>query len=112
MDKDFTMMPLFQFPKSGAFRTDRVANVEGQLNNYRAFSDEFQWKDVDGDGKIVIGAEQWPGCLNPTTECANSSWYQWTTANLVLPGVWDTTNDAGYALTDLVTTEPKVELAG
>ncbi len=112
MDKDFSMVPLFQFPKSGAYRIDRVADVEGQLNNYRAFSDEYKWKDVDGDGKIVLGAEQWPGCLNPYTECANSSWLVWTTTNLVLPGVWDTTNDGLYELTDLVTTEPKVELAG
>jgi peptide/nickel transport system substrate-binding protein len=112
MDKDYIMIPTFQFPKSGAYRTDKVGKVEGQLNNYRAFNDEWQWTDLDGDGKVIIGAEQWPGCLNPTTECANSSWYQWTTANMVLPGVWDTTNDAGYALTDLVTGEPKVEIGG
>jgi peptide/nickel transport system substrate-binding protein len=108
MDKDYIFVPLFQFPKSGAYRTDKVDNVSGELNNYRAFSDTYQWKDVDGDGKIVIGAEQWPTCLNPITECANSSWYVWTVAFPVLPGIWDTTNDAGYKITDLVTAEPKV----
>jgi hypothetical protein len=52
--------------------------VGGETANYRAFSNFSQWEDTDGDGQIVIGAEQWPGCLNPITECANSSWYVWT----------------------------------
>jgi hypothetical protein len=104
------MIPLFQFPKSGAYRTDRVGDVEGELNNYRAFNDTYKWKDLDGDGTVVIGAEQWPGCLNPITECANSSWYQWTVGWVVLPGIWDTTNDAEYVTTDLVVGEPTVEV--
>jgi len=108
MDTDNIMIPLFQFPKSGAYRTDQVGNVEGELNNYRAFNDFYQWEDVNGDGQIVIGAEQWPGCLNPVTECSNSSWYVWTIGNVLLPGVWDTTNDAKYELTDLVSGEPEV----
>jgi peptide/nickel transport system substrate-binding protein len=108
MDKDYVLIPTFQFPKSGAYRTDKVGDVEGQLNNFRAFSDVAKWKDVDGDGQITIGAEQWPDCLNPVTECANSSWYTWLAQNPVLPGVWDTTNDAGYVITNLVTAEPKI----
>ena len=112
MDKDYILIPLFQFPKSGAYRTDKTADVDGQLNNYRAFSDTYKWKDLDGDGKVVIGAEQWPSCLNPITECANSSWYVWTVSFPVLPGVYDTTNDADYVLTDLMASEPKVEVTG
>ena len=110
MSNDYIMLPLFQFPKSGAYRTDRVGNVEGQLNNYAAFNDTWQWKDLDGDGKIVIGAEQWPGCLNPVTECANSSWYVWTVAFVLMPGVYLTTNDGDYAVTELVTAEPVVDI--
>ena len=72
------MLPLFQFPKSGFYRTDKVGGpVEAELNNYRAFKNLAEWEDVDGDGQIIIGAEQYPGCLNPVTECANSSWYVW-----------------------------------
>jgi len=112
MDKDYILIPTFQFPKSGAYRTDKVDNVEGQLANYRAFSDTAIWKDVDGDGKIVIGAEQWPSCLNPVTECANSSWYVWTVAFPVLPNVFDTTNDGLYKTTNLVTGDPVVKVAG
>ena len=109
MDKDYILIPLFQFPKSGAYRTDRVDNLEGELNNYAAFNDTYQWKDLDGDGQIVIGAEQWPGCLNPVTECANSSWYVWTVANVLMPGVYRTTNDGKYVVTELLKSEPKVE---
>ena len=110
MDKDYIMLPLFQFPKSAAYRTDLVSNVEGQLNNFAAFNDEYKWKDSNGDGQIVIGAEQWPDCLNPTTECANSSWYVWTIGNMLTPGVYRTTNDAKYELTELMDGTPKVTI--
>ena len=59
---------------------------------------------------IVIGAEQWPDCLNPITACANSSWYVWTTAFKVLPSVWATTAKGTYEATQLVTGEPTVAL--
>ena len=93
MDKDYIFIPLLQFPKSGAYRIDRTDKVDGNLNNYQAFNDIQTWKDLDGDGKIVLGAEQWPTCLNPVTECANSSWYVWMVAFKVLPNAYDTTND-------------------
>lgn len=109
MDKDFALVPLWQFPKSGAYRTDLVGDVEGQLNNFAAFNDTYKWKDLNGDGKIVIGAEQWPECLNPITECANSSWYAWTVGNLLSPGAFRTTNDGKYEVTELLKSEPKVE---
>ena len=111
MAKDWVLLPTFQFPKSGIYRTDKVGGpVEGDLNNYQAFINFNQWTDVDGDGQIVIGAEQWPGCLNPITECANSSWYVWTIAFPTGMGVYDTTNDADYKLTPMMASEPVVEI--
>ena len=105
------MLPLFQFPKSAAYRTDKVGGtVEDELLNYAAFNNWGSWDDVDGDGTLVIGAEQWPECLNPITECANSSWYQWTVGFVLAPGVWDTTNDFTFETTALVTEEPTVEI--
>ena len=109
-EEDF-MLPLLQFPKSGFYRSDRVGGpVEDQLNNYRAFHNLSEWEDVDGDGQIIVGAEQYPGCLNPLTECANSSWYVWAAENQTLPGIWRTTNDALYELTNLVAGEPVIEV--
>jgi peptide/nickel transport system substrate-binding protein len=111
MREDWVLLPTFQFPKSGLYRTDKVGGpVEGDLNNYSAFLNINEWTDVDGDGQIVIGAEQWPGCLNPITECANSSWYVWTVAFPLLMGVYDTTNEGEYELTPLMASEPVVEV--
>ena len=111
MAGDYVMLPLLQFPKSGFWRTDKLAGpVNGELSNYRAFNNFHKWEDVDGDGQIIIGAEQWPECLNVVTECANSSWMVWTTIFPVLPSVWDTTNDGEFLISNLVTSEPVVEI--
>ena len=111
MREDWVMLPTFQFPKSGLWRTDKVGGPVGDdLNNYEAFINFNEWTDVDGDGQIVIGAEQWPGCLNPITECANSSWYVWTVAFPTGMGVYDTTNDGEYELTPMMASEPVVEI--
>ena len=109
---DHVMLPLYQFPNIAAWRTDRIEGpVDADAGNYRAFSNNmFDWEPV-GDSEIIIGAEQWPECLNPITECANSSWYVWTTAFQVLPGAFDTTADGEYVITDLLTEEPVVETA-
>lgn len=113
MAGDYVMLPLFQFPKAGFWRTDKVGGpVDGQLKNFTAFINFNEWEDLDGDGQIVIGAEQWPECLNPVTECANSSWMVWTTVFPILPGVWTTTNEGTYETTNLVTAEPEVVVNG
>ena len=108
---DAVMLSLYQFPNIAAWRTDQVGGpVDADAANYQAFQNINQWEDTNGDGQIVIGAEQWPECLNPITECANSSWYVWTTAFKVLPSVWATTAKGTYEATQLVTGEPTVEL--
>lgn len=110
---DHVMLPLYQFPNIAAWRTDRLEGpIDTDAGNYRAFSNNmFDWEPI-GDTEIIIGAEQWPECLNPVTECANSSWYVWTTAFQVLPSAFDTTAEGDYVITDLLTEEPVVELAG
>jgi peptide/nickel transport system substrate-binding protein len=111
MAADSVMLPLFQFPKAGFWRTDQVGGpVGGELRNYTSFINNHLWTDLNGDGKVVLGAEQWPACLNPVTECANSSWMVWTTINQVMPGAFATTNDGAYVITNLLTGEPKVTI--
>ncbi len=108
---DAVMLPLYQFPNIAAWRTDQVGGpVDADAANYQAWQNINQWEDTNGDGQIVIGAEQWPECLNPITECANSSWYVWSTAFKVLPSVWATTAKGTYEATQLVTGEPTVAL--
>ncbi len=108
---DAVMLPLYQFPNIAAWRTDQVGGpVDKDAANYQAFQNINEWTDSNGDGQIVVGAEQWPECLNPITECANSSWYEWTTGFKVLPTVWATTSQGTYEATQLVTGEPDIAL--
>jgi peptide/nickel transport system substrate-binding protein len=108
---DGVMLPLYQFPNIAAWRTDQVGGpVDQDAANYMGFQNINQWEDTNGDGQIVIGAEQWPDCLNPITGCANSSWYVWTTAFKVLPSTFNTTAKGTYEPSQLVTGDPEISL--
>ena len=104
------LLPLYQFPNIAAWRTDKLGGpVDQYAGNYMsAFKNLNKW-EPQGGTEITIGAEQWPDCLNPVTECASSSWMVWTAQFPLLPAVWDTTAD-GYAITPVVSEEPTVEL--
>ena len=110
MADDHAMLPTLQFPNIGARRTDRVDNAYAELNNYRGINDWYQWTDVDGDGQIVVGAEQFPAadCPNPITECANSTWYAWLVGFPIFPGMYTTTNDQRYVPSEYLTGEAVV----
>jgi peptide/nickel transport system substrate-binding protein len=109
MADDAVMLPIVQFPTVGAYRTDTLAGpVEDHLHDLVPFSNFGQWEDRDHDGRLLIGAEQWPSCLNPITECVGW-WYLMIFAHPVLPGVWNPTNDGGE-ITPLVTGEPVVDV--
>ncbi len=108
---DHVLLPLFTFPKTSVWRTDKVGGpVPDETKNFRGFNNFPLWTDTDNDGQVVIGAEQWPSCLNPITECANSSWAVWTAAFPLFPAVWDTTADGKFAITDLVASEPVLKI--
>lgn len=94
MPAEYAILPLLQFPNVGAWRTDRVAGVDSNLANYWAFQDWWNFEDLDGDGTVVIGAEQYvtPDCTNPVTECSASSWFQWTAGFPNFPAPYITTN--------------------
>ncbi len=108
---DSVMLPLFQFPNIAAWRTDKLSGpIDEFAGNFRSsFNNLNKWEPVGGD-EIVVGAEQWPDCINPYTECSNSSWSFWTTTVPILPTIWTTTAD-GFAPTAVVTEEPTVEVA-
>lgn len=108
--KDAVLLPLFQFPNIAAWRTDKLDGpIDADAANYQAFQNIWAWKPKSGD-TITIGAEQWPDCLNPITECANSSWYEWLIGFKLLPNVWDTTGKGDYAFSSLVSAEPVVKV--
>ena len=106
MASDYMMLPTLQFPNVGAYRTDKTAGTQNNLANYWAFKDWENFEDLDGDGQVVIGAEQFPtpDCTNPVTNCANSSWFVWVAAFPQFPTFYDSTNDQTF--------EPNEILAG
>jgi hypothetical protein len=109
----YVMIPTLAFPNIGAYRSDKVGNTQGELANYQGFNDWYQWEDVDGDGQIVIGAEQFPtnDCPNPIIECASSSWFYYTVSGPVLPSTFNTTNDQKYEVSEMLASEPVVTTA-
>lgn len=111
MKEDYVLLPLLQFPNVGAYRTDRVEGTQNNLANYWAFKDWWNFVDVDGDGQVVIGSEQYitPDCSNPITECSNSSWFQWTAGFVNFPGLYATTNDQTFEPSEFLAGEAVVE---
>jgi peptide/nickel transport system substrate-binding protein len=112
MADDYALIPTLQFPNVGAYRSDRVAGTQENLANYWAFKDWWNFEDVDGDGQVVIGANQYatPDCTNPITDCAGSSWYQWIAGFPTFPAVYDTTNDQQFVPSEFLTGEAVVEV--
>ena len=106
------MLPLFQFPNIAAWRNDALEGDTpgGGAENYHGFAyNMHEWQPIEGD-EVTIGAEQWPDCINPITDCANSSWAVWLASFAALPALWDPTNDGGYAPTALLASEPVAQV--
>ena len=62
MAADHVLLPLAAFPTVGAWR-DGPPRADRSAPSWRttgAFDNLEEWTDLDGDGQIVIGAEQWP----------------------------------------------------
>lgn len=110
MVDDHVMLPTLQFPNVGAYRTDKVAGTQNNLASYWAFQDWENFEDLDGDGQVVIGAEQFPtpDCTNIITACANSSWFQWVAGFVQFPGTYVPTNDQTFVPSDILAGEAVV----
>jgi peptide/nickel transport system substrate-binding protein len=63
-------------------------------------------------GNLVVGAEQWPDCLNPITQCANSSWLQWLVPIHVLPRLAELNEKNEFVASPLVTELPSLDNGG
>ena len=63
-------------------------------------------------GSIILGAEQWPQCLNPITDCASASWYLYTVSEFVFPRLVQWTNDVQQVASDLITEVPSLDNQG
>lgn len=63
-------------------------------------------------GSIVIGAEQWPECLNPITSCAQASWLPWTTWFYTMPRLMQVDTKGNYLASDLLSEAPTEQNGG
>jgi len=63
-------------------------------------------------GSIVIGAEQWPQCLNPVTDCASASWYLYTIQEFVFPRLGQWSNKVEQQPSALTTEVPSLDNGG
>jgi peptide/nickel transport system substrate-binding protein len=63
-------------------------------------------------GSIVIGAEQWPECLNPITSCAQASWLPWTAWEYVMPRLMEVDTKGNYVASDLLAETPTAQNGG
>jgi peptide/nickel transport system substrate-binding protein len=63
-------------------------------------------------GTLVFGAEQWPDCINPITQCANSSWLQWLVPIHVLPRLMELNDANQFVPSPLITEAPSTSNGG
>jgi peptide/nickel transport system substrate-binding protein len=63
-------------------------------------------------GTLILGAEQWPDCLNPITQCANSSWMHWAVDEHVLPRLMDFDKDGNFVPSPVLKDMPTLDGKG
>ena len=60
-------------------------------------------------GTITLGAEQWPACLNPITQCANSSWLHWAVVAHVLPRLMELDDKGNFVPSPVLAGDPELK---
>ena len=61
-------------------------------------------------GDLTLGAEQFPECVNPLTQCANSSWMHWAVDQHVLPRLMELDANGNFVPSPVLDGDP--DLAG
>ena len=63
-------------------------------------------------GELVLGAEQWPDCLNPLTACSNASWLSWSVLVHLLPPLMEFDEDNNRRASPVLVEAPTRENGG
>lgn len=63
-------------------------------------------------GTLVLGAEQWPECLNPITSCSEIAWLGWAVLQHVLPKAMTLDADGNYVPSPVLQEAPTLENGG
>jgi peptide/nickel transport system substrate-binding protein len=67
---------------------------------------------VTKGGQIVIGAEQWPECVNPITSCSSATWYWYSVALHVLPRAMVLDLQGNFIASPLLVEAPTLDNGG
>jgi peptide/nickel transport system substrate-binding protein len=67
---------------------------------------------VTKGGSIVIGAEQWPECVNPITSCSSATWYWYSVAEHVLPRAMVLDLQGNFIASPLLVEAPTLDNGG
>jgi peptide/nickel transport system substrate-binding protein len=73
-------------------------------------AEEEAGEELPTGGDLILGAEQWPECLNPITQCSNASWLTWSVLHHVLPKLMEVDPEGNFVPTAVLEGEP--ELSG
>jgi peptide/nickel transport system substrate-binding protein len=63
-------------------------------------------------GSVIFGAEQWPDCINPINQCANSSWLQWLVPIHTMPRLAELDDHNNFVASPLLTEMPSLSNGG
>jgi len=63
-------------------------------------------------GKIVLGAEQYPECINEITQCASASWLYWSVIQYVIPRAMQLTLQGTFTNSPLLSEAPSLDNGG
>ncbi len=63
-------------------------------------------------GSIVVGAEQWPECVNPITSCSSATWYWYSVAEHVMPYAMVLNLQGNFVASPLLVEAPTLDNGG
>jgi peptide/nickel transport system substrate-binding protein len=63
-------------------------------------------------GSIVLGAEQWPECVNPITSCSSATWTWYSVLEQVLPYAMVLDLNGNFVASPLLTEAPTLDNGG
>jgi peptide/nickel transport system substrate-binding protein len=67
---------------------------------------------VPKGGSIVVGAEQWPECVNPITSCSSATWYWYSVGLHVLPRAMVLDLKGNFVASPLLVEAPTLDNGG
>jgi peptide/nickel transport system substrate-binding protein len=67
---------------------------------------------IQQGGDIVVGAEQWPECINPITSCSSATWFWYSVGENVLPYAMVLDLNGNFVASPVLTEAPTLDNGG